>query len=67
MTVKEFVGAQETTVDPIKFNIIAPNANGATEKLTVDNYATFAPMEVLAWMASATERYIDLFVGYAED
>ena len=63
MTVKEFVGAQATAENPIKFNIVPPNANGATEKLTVENYATFAPMKVLVWTASATERYINLFVG----
>lgn len=64
MTVKEFVGAQSAIEgDPIRFNIVPPNANGATEKLTVDNYATFAPMEILMWTASDTERCIDLFVG----
>lgn len=63
MTVKEFVGAQATAENPIKFKIIAPNVNGTGEKLTVENYATFAPMEILVWTASATERYINLFVG----
>lgn len=63
MTVKEFVGAQSTVENPMKFKIIAPNVNGTGEKLTVENYATFAPMKVLVWTASATERYINLFVG----
>lgn len=63
MTVKEFVGAQATAENPIKFNIIAPNANGAVEKLTVENYATFAPMEILMWTATPGGSYINLFVG----
>lgn len=63
MTVKEFVGAQSTLENPMKFNIIPPNANGATEKLTVENYATFAPMEILMWTATPGGSYINLFVG----
>lgn len=63
MTVKEFVGAQSTLENPMKFKIIAPNANGATEKLTVENYATFAPMEILMWAATPGGSYINLFVG----
>ena len=52
MTVKEFVGAQSTVENPMKFKIIAPNVNGTGEKLTVENYATFAPMEILMWTAT---------------
>lgn len=63
MTVKEFVGAQSTVENPIKFKIIASNANGASEKLTVDNYSTFAPMEILMWTATPGGSYINLFVG----
>ena len=65
MTVKEFVGAQATAENPIKFNIIPANANGVAEKLTVKNYDTFAPMEVLVWSADVSGRFgfINLFVG----
>lgn len=63
MTVKEFVGAQSTVENPMKFKIIAPNVNGTGEKLTVENYATFAPMEILMWAATPGGSYINLFVG----
>lgn len=49
MTLREFVGAQARTCDMLKFDVVRPDADGVSEKLTVDNFAELAEAAVLQW------------------